>query len=70
MATTSAQFDVTEHIIAYEQGELDRASILKMFSYLVSTGIAWQLQGHYGRVSEALIEEGYISKKGRILKSV
>ena len=58
--------DLTEKIIAYEQGELDNAGCIKLFSELIKTGQCWTLQGHYGRTAKTLIEQGLISKAGVI----
>jgi hypothetical protein len=55
---------IVEQIIAYETGELDEDSTVAMFQNLVDTGMAWKLQGHYGRTAQYLIEEGYITQKG------
>lgn len=35
--------------------------ILEAWQYLVDTGMAWQLQGWYGRTAAALISQGYIT---------
>lgn len=51
--------DLTEQIIAYEQGELDQEEIVALLQDLINNGMAWQLQGHYGRTATALIEAGY-----------
>jgi hypothetical protein len=53
-------------IIAYESGELGAEDTLRLFSRLIKSGLAWQLQGHYGRVAASLIEQGIINKNGRI----
>ena len=59
-----------DSIIAYETGELRAEDTLKLFAELIKTGKAWQLQGSlYGRPARALIEQGYISKEGKILKT-
>lgn len=47
-------------IIEYENGELDETETLDLFEQLVRTGLAWRLQGHYGRTAAWLIEEGLI----------
>lgn len=59
--TTKKTYDVTGQIIAYENGELEQAEVFELFQHLVDTGLAWKLQGHYGRTAQALKEEGYIS---------
>jgi len=55
-------------IIAYENGELDEDQFLSLFSQLVSSGLAWTLQGHYGRTAATLIENGWLDSSGNILK--
>ena len=57
--------DTMNDIIAYEQGELDREQTLELFQALVNSGLAWQLQGHYGRTAMALIEAGEIQPPQR-----
>jgi len=52
---------LTADIIAYEQGELDEDETLELFQHLVDSGLAWQLQGHYGRTAAALIEAGLVT---------
>jgi hypothetical protein len=53
-------FDQTSAIIAFENGELDQDGVLELFQHLVDTGLAWRLQGTYGRTAARLIEEGLI----------
>jgi len=56
------EFPVLAHIIDYENGEIEDEKFLELFQYLVNTGLAWQLQGSYGRTAISLIDEGLISK--------
>jgi len=58
---------LVDKIIAYEAGELDNNDTFELFSELIKNGMAWTLQGHYGRVAAALIDGGYLSKTGDIL---
>ena len=45
----------------YESGEMiDDNEVFALFQELVNTGLAWKLQGHYGRQAKALIEQGYV----------
>jgi hypothetical protein len=60
MPENEKPYDVTSAIIAYEQGELSNDEIIELFQYLVDTGLAWSLQGSYGRTARYLIDEGYI----------
>jgi len=61
---------LVDKIIAYESGELNNEDMLILFSELIKNGMAWSLQGCYGRQAEALIESGYIDIKGNILKYI
>ena len=56
--------ELTDKIIAYECGDIDEAGALQLFSELISNGMAWTLQGSYGRTAAALIDAGYISEDG------
>lgn len=50
--------DLTADIIAFECGELDAEGQTSLFQKLIDTGLAWQLQGAYGRAAEHLIQAG------------
>jgi len=43
---------------------------LEAWAYLIKTGLCWNLQGWFGRNALNLIEEGFISKSGKILKKI
>jgi len=64
------KYNEVDYIISYEAGELRGDKVLELFSHLVKTGRAWSLQGCYGRMAGALIDRGYLSAKGEILKAV
>ena len=48
-------------IIDYEDGHLDHEETVLLFQDLVDTGLAWTLQGHYGRTAHRLITAGVIT---------
>jgi len=53
--------DILNRIMSYESGEMiDDNEVFALFQELVNTGLAWKLQGHYGRQAKALIEQGYV----------
>ena len=53
-------------IITYEQDELNTKESLFLFSELIKSGLAWKLQGHYGRTAQSLINQELIFKNGDI----
>lgn len=48
----------TMDIIAYEEGTLSDDEVVDLFQRLINTGLAWTLQGSYGRQAMAFIEAG------------
>lgn len=60
---------IVNEIISFEQGELDENQTIELFARLVQSGMAWSLQGSYGRMATALINAGYIDKNGNVLMS-
>lgn len=56
-------------LMAFEQGDLDAAGVLRLFSSLIRTGDAWTLQGSYGRAARALIERGLLTRKGDLVRA-
>jgi hypothetical protein len=59
-----------DNIIAYENGELTDQEVVYLFAELVKSGMAWTLQGRYGRTASALIEHGYIDREGNVSLAV
>lgn len=47
--------------MAFENGKLEYDEVIELFQHLVSSGLAWQLQGSYGRTAKALIDSGEIT---------
>ncbi len=56
------RYDVVGAIIDYESGMLDTDATIELFQHLVDTGMAWQLQGSYGRTADSLVSAGIISQ--------
>ena len=48
-----------DKIMAFESGELDEEGVIELFQELIDSGLAWKLQGSYGRTAKALIDAGY-----------
>lgn len=59
-------FDLVGFIMDFESGEAGNARTLEGFSHLIRTGLAWTLQGMYGRTATSLIEAGYLTRTGEI----
>lgn len=51
-------------IMDYESGTASMEQTIKLFADLIKTGMAWNLQGHYGRTATAIIDRGLISPEG------
>ena len=70
MIDTEKQFnelyDLTSAIISYELGELDYDATVELFQNLVDSGLAWVLQGSYGRMATDLINSGVISEASSV----
>lgn len=53
--------DFTQALFDYEAGQLDDIDTIELFQYLVDSGLAWTLQGSYGRMAAQLIRDGLVS---------
>ena len=56
--------NITEQLMKYEYNQLTVEEIIQLFQHLVNTGLAWQLQGSYGRTARAMIDNGIVSPAG------
>ena len=56
--------DLVNALVDFESGEMDDGQIVALFQELVETGLAWQLQGSYGRLAAELIRAGAVSPPG------
>ncbi len=52
-----------DRIISYENGDLTLDETVDLFQDLIDTGLAWQLQGRYGRTAVDLIKAGYCHER-------
>lgn len=59
----AARYDHVGAIMDFESGELDDEGVVTLFQYLVDTGLAWTLQGSYGRLAHSMLEDGIITRK-------
>ena len=66
----SSSSTLVDSIIAYEQGELNDQEVVCLFAELVKSGMAWSLQGSYGRTANALIKAGWIDHEGNVSLAV
>lgn len=63
LATESGNTDALDQLMAYEAGELDNEQVVRLFQALIDSGLAWKLQGHYGRQAAAFIKSGLCHAK-------
>jgi hypothetical protein len=54
--------DLVDKIMAYEDGEMSDDEIIAFFQELVDSGLAWELQGSYGRTASMLLLQGHVKK--------
>jgi hypothetical protein len=45
------------------EGDVDEERYLEAWQHLVDTGLAWQLQGSFGRQAKHLIDQGLIEER-------
>lgn len=56
--------DLFSRMTAWEEGDLSPADTVELFQALIDNGMAWTLQGCYGRQAMALIRTGRCHRKG------
>lgn len=62
---TATMYDtsILNDIISYENGDMDENKEVKLFQYLLDSGMVWKLQGSYGRKAASMIKSGLINVK-------
>lgn len=51
--------NLVDKIMKFEEGLMSEEEIINFFQELIDSGLAWQLQGMYGRTAKMLILRGY-----------
>ena len=51
-----------QRVLEYESEEQNLDWLVQFFADLIATGLAWKLQGHYGREAKRYIEKGFIKR--------
>ena len=54
-------------MMEYESGELTEEETIEFFQELVDTGLAWQLQGSYGRTAMDLLRDGCLETPSEVV---
>lgn len=54
--------DMVNDIMRYEAGEMSQAEEVAFFQVLVTSGLAWSLQGSYGRTATDFINAGLVKR--------
>lgn len=49
-------------MIDWENGDLSVDETIELFQELIDSGLAWQLQGCYGRAAQQLIDAGLCTR--------
>ncbi len=57
--------NLVDTLIAHENGQLTIDQTVEFFQALVDTGLAWHLQGSYGRAAVAMLRAGKIKPADR-----
>lgn len=68
MTTQPETFDEVDFIMQLEDGCLSKPDLIYGMQKLVDSGLAWSLQGSYGRLAAKLIREGLVTDTHGVLK--
>lgn len=66
--TRIKEMNLAERVLLYETDQMSEQEMISMFQELVDTGMAWKLQGHYGRTSMILLDAGVIAPPEDVLR--
>ena len=58
--------DIVGDIMDFEGGTVDPDRIVPFFQGLIDSGLAWTLQGSYGRAAQHLIDNDHCHKPGAV----
>lgn len=56
-----------DKILKFEAGEMTEDQVVAFFQELVNTGMAWRMQGYYGRLARELINQGLVTAPTQVL---
>ena len=59
MKTETKEFNSLDFIMEWETGDMNIHEEAEGFQHLIDSGMAWKLQGCYGRRAAELIKAGY-----------
>jgi hypothetical protein len=54
--------DIVSRLMDYEDGNLSQEETIALFQALVNSGMAWTLQGSYGRTAQDMLKAGLIHR--------
>jgi len=55
-----------QRVTEYESEKQNLDWLVQFFADLIATGLAWHLQGHYGREANRYIENGLVTPQGDV----
>lgn len=53
-----SDYDAVAACEGFDGLDHDKATLLSAWQHLINTGLAWRLQGSFGRMAASLIEQG------------